>query len=249
MATKKRSGNLVQLLRIAFDEVNKKFEGKNIEFKIQNSYNNDNVHMDSFNDNQEYFWREVGRDGRDPTVVWNESKHDCVSNSKFKNAQHNKPNLHALPEGFDFTKDYLPLEVGSLINIKDYDEELFDLHEVRQRYLNESDLHSGHGGYHLKQYFADIFSSRQLAFFVDKTFVGSVTISTSYRGGKGERFELFFRDNKKYVRGSTIVPKTIRSIIQTHMNASERTEEMFFEQKMKELDNIYCSSDSYNKKM
>ncbi len=55
MATKKKSGNLVQLLRIAFDEVNKKFEGKNIEFKIQNSYNHDDVCMDSFNENQEYF--------------------------------------------------------------------------------------------------------------------------------------------------------------------------------------------------
>ena len=72
MATKKKSGNLVQLLRIAFDEVNKKFEGKNIEFKIQNSYNHDDVCMDSFNENQEYFWREVGREKRDPTVVWNE---------------------------------------------------------------------------------------------------------------------------------------------------------------------------------
>ena len=248
MATKKKSGNLVQLLRIAFDEVNKKFEGKNIEFKIQNSYNHDDVCMDSFNENQEYFWREVGREKRDPTVVWNESKNDTVSHKSFKNAQHNKPNLHALPEGFNFEKDYLPLEVGRLINIKDYDEELFDIPEVRQRYLNESKLHTGHGGYNLKQYFADIFKNRQLAFFVDKTFIGSVTIGTSYRGGKGERFELFFRDNKKYIRGSTVVPKTIRSIIQTHMNASERTEEMFFEQKMKELDTIYCNSDSYNKK-
>ena len=228
MATNKiKSGNLVHLLRIAFDEVNNKFKDKKVEFQVRSAYDNKPMQMEKFTTDQNEFWREVAEHGRDPSVKLDE---------KTKEVMHNKPNLHAFPVGFNFEKDYLPLKIENVLNIKDCDEELFDILEIKERYAKSPDSST----YYLKTNFVDIFRSCEVLFLVDKTLIGSVSVSISYRGGKGERFELYFRDNKRYTRGSTVVPKTIRSIIQVHMNTSEKTEEMFFEQKLKELEVRYC---------
>ena len=231
--TKIKSGNLVHLLRIAFDEVNKKFKDKKVEFQVRCAYNRKPMQMEEFTKKQNDFWLNVAEHGRDPSV-----KLDVVR----KEAIHNKPNLHAFPVGFNFEKDYLPLKVENILNTKDYDEEIFDILEIKERYAKSPDSST----YYLKTNFTDIFRSCEVMFLVDKTLVGSVAVSVSYRGGFGERFELYFKDSKGYTRGSTVVPKTIRRFIQTHMYASERTEEMFFEQKLKELESRYHDNRGYN---
>lgn len=233
MATKKKqSGNLADLIEIAFDAVKKKFGDKKVELKISKRLGG-KLNLYGMNKAQENFWAEVEKNGREERLLKVEQ-----SGSSYK-ATYNMPNIHALSSGIDYESTYLPLKVDNILNLKDYDRSLFDLVVIGDKYYNGSDGQGYYAGYYLKSYFGNIFSDLELGFYVEKTLVGAVDIDTSSRGGKGSRFELQFRDNERSHSGRSIVPKTIRSIIFNTMHTPDKTEQLFFQQKFKEFRDSY----------
>lgn len=227
MATKKKSGNLVDLLGIAFLEVKKKFCGKKIEMKIREkyAYSHGNDIRDSLIRNQGSFMTGLRDDG---AVTFEGHNLVGVLNDKY-------PSFFSFIEE-DITDKLLPLDVEEVLNLNLYPKEIFSTDYIRQKYA---------GGASKVYDFSRIFTNLQLAFYVDKTKVGSLTIETTRRGGRGENFELAFDDYENKHVGSSIVPKTIRLLIQKNMKAVDRTEEMFFAQTMQELNKRYIVSYYY----
>jgi len=233
MATKKKqSGNLADLIEIAFDAVKKKFGDKKVELKISKHFGHklDLISLKGVNKAQHNFWGEVEKNGREKNLLKVVLNHG---------ATYDMPDIHALSSDIDYQSTYLPLEVDKILNLKDYDRSLFDLVVIGDKYYNGSDGQGFYAGYYLKMYFGNIFSDLELGFYVDKTLIGAVDIYTSSRGGKGLRFELQFKDNNRSHSGRSIVPKSIRSIIFNTMHAPDKTEQLFFEQKLKEFRSTY----------